>query len=196
MIRFPKIDSGRVRLCGRVVWDDPEDDERLTKANLIRVFVNGFQQIPGVLQPASKDNKRVREFQADILLNEETNNKVGITVPGLEQDAGNRTVFIVDCEKPVKEQRLHLLVLSFKQQDEKKLKDQFVALGSSVSGGPEKYTGPSMKELHKGMGITDAQFDALVGHLKKALEKNGIKPEDAAALLKAVETTRGNIVER
>ena len=78
----------------------------------------------------------------------------------------------------------------------KKLKDQFVALGSSVSGGPEKYTGPSMKELHKGMGITDAQFDALVGHLKKALEKNGIKPEDAAALLKAVETTRGNIVER
>jgi WD40 repeat protein len=126
MIRFPKIDSGRVRLAGRVIWDDPEDDERLTKANLVRVFVNGFQQIPGVLQPVTKENRRVREFQADILLNEEKDNKVGISVPGLEQDAGNRTVFIVDCEKPVKEQRLHLLVLSFKQQDEKKLKDHFL----------------------------------------------------------------------
>ena len=29
-----------------------------------------------------------------------------------------------------------------------------------AAGGPQKYTGKNMKEAHKGMGITDAEFDA------------------------------------
>jgi hemoglobin len=67
---------------------------------------------------------------------------------------------------------------------------------SSVSGGPFKYTGRTMKEAHKGMGITDAQFDALAGHLKAALEKNGAKPDDAKAVLEVVGSTRADIVEK
>jgi hemoglobin len=75
------------------------------------------------------------------------------------------------------------------------LKKLLVEMVSSVSGGPLKYEGRSMKEVHKGMGITDDQFNASAADLKKALEVNGAKPEDAKELLDIVETTRKDIVE-
>src|SRR5207245_9727262 len=40
-------------------------------------------------------------------------------------------------------------------------KEQMVDFISAASGGPLKYTGKSMKEVHKGMGITAAEFNAL-----------------------------------
>jgi hemoglobin len=70
-----------------------------------------------------------------------------------------------------------------------------VSFVSQATGGPYKYTGPSMKDVHKGMGITDEEFNALGGHLKTALEKNGVKADDVKAVLAAVETTRKDIVE-
>ncbi|HXG09041.1 MAG TPA: carboxypeptidase regulatory-like domain-containing protein [Gemmataceae bacterium] len=76
------------------------------------------------------------------------------------------------------------------------MKRQLVEMISAASGGPLKYTGRSMKEVHKGMGITDAEFDALLADLKAALESNGVKPDDVAAVLKAVEATRKDIVEK
>jgi truncated hemoglobin YjbI len=76
-----------------------------------------------------------------------------------------------------------------------KFKGQMVAFVSQATGGPFKYTGKSMKEVHKGMGITDAEFDASVADLRKALEMNGAKPADIKELLDKVETTRKDIVE-
>jgi Carboxypeptidase regulatory-like domain/Bacterial-like globin len=67
---------------------------------------------------------------------------------------------------------------------------------SEASGGPLKYKGPSMKEVHKGMGISDAEMDAMLADLKKALDMNGVKGEDAEAVLKAVDATRKDIVEK
>ena len=75
------------------------------------------------------------------------------------------------------------------------LKKSLVELVSSVSGGPLKYTGKSMKDSHKGMEITDAQFDALAGHLATALKKNGVKDDDAKAVMDVIGTTRKDIVE-
>jgi hemoglobin len=75
------------------------------------------------------------------------------------------------------------------------LKAQLVDFISAASGGPFKYTGKSMKEVHKDMGIKTAEFDAFAADLKKALERNGVKPADVADVLKAVEGTRKDIVE-
>jgi hemoglobin len=75
------------------------------------------------------------------------------------------------------------------------LKQKLVELVSSVSGGPLKYTSKSMKEVHKGMGITEAEFDAAVADLREALRVNNVDPADIAAMLKAVEATRKDIVE-
>jgi hemoglobin len=76
------------------------------------------------------------------------------------------------------------------------LKRHLVELISAVSEGPLPYTGKDMKTVHAGMGITDAEFDRLAGHLKVALEKNGAKPDDVKAVLAAVNNTRGDIVEK
>src|SRR5262245_5434533 len=75
------------------------------------------------------------------------------------------------------------------------LKKKLVEFVSSATNGPLKYTGKSMKDVHKGMGITDAQFDANAAHFKKALESNGVKQEDVDAVMKAVEGRRKDIVE-
>ena len=75
-----------------------------------------------------------------------------------------------------------------------KMKRDLVEMVSQAAGGPFKYTGPDMKTVHKGMGITNDQFDALAGHLKKALEKNKVAEKDAATVLGAVNATRSQIV--
>jgi truncated hemoglobin YjbI len=75
------------------------------------------------------------------------------------------------------------------------MKKKLVDMISEASGGPRKYTGKKMKDVHKGMGITDAEFDAIAGDLKAALEKNGAKADDVAAVLRAVGATRRDIVE-
>jgi len=79
----------------------------------------------------------------------------------------------------------------------KNLKQMLVELISVKTGGPiEKYTGKDMKTVHKDMAITDAEFNAIAADLKKALEKNRIRTEDANALLDIVEKTRKDIVEK
>ena len=75
------------------------------------------------------------------------------------------------------------------------LKKHLVEFVSSATGGPLKYEGKSMKEAHKGMKITNDEFDAAAADLKEALEKNGAKADDVKAVLAAVETTRKDIVE-
>ena len=75
------------------------------------------------------------------------------------------------------------------------LKQKIVEFVSQAAGGPLKYTGKGMKEAHKGMAVTNAQFDALVADLKQAFDKNGAKPADRDAVLEAVEGTRKDIVE-
>jgi hemoglobin len=75
------------------------------------------------------------------------------------------------------------------------LKQKLVEFVSAATGGPLKYTGKDMKTVHKGMGISDDQFNAIAADLKEALDKNGAKPEDRDAVLAAVGTTRKDIVE-
>jgi hemoglobin len=75
------------------------------------------------------------------------------------------------------------------------LKKMLVEQISSVTGGPYKYTGKSMKEVHKGMEITSEQFDAAAADLKTALEKNGAKPDDVKAVMSVVANTKKDTVE-
>ena len=78
----------------------------------------------------------------------------------------------------------------------KLLEKHLVEFVSSATGGPLKYKGPSMKEVHKGMDITNAEFNAAKSDLKKALEKNGAGAVEIKELLQIVESTRKDIVEK
>src|SRR5262245_58225791 len=59
----------------------------------------------------------------------------------------------------------------FATTDIKMLKMHLVNQICEASGGPCKYTGRSMKDAHKGMGVSGADFNALVEDLVAALDK-------------------------
>jgi hemoglobin len=65
-----------------------------------------------------------------------------------------------------------------------------------LAGGPCQYTGKSMKDAHKGMGITDGQFDAVVEDLKLALDEKGVSEQDKSELFAAIAPTKADIVEK
>jgi hemoglobin len=77
----------------------------------------------------------------------------------------------------------------------KYLENQVVDFISSATDGPFKYQGKNMRDAHRGMGITNAEYDATSLHLQQALEKNGVRAEDAETLMKAVAARRKDIVE-
>lgn len=62
------------------------------------------------------------------------------------------------------------------------------------SGGPCKYKGRDMKTAHKGMGITDADFNALVEDLVKALDKFKVAKQEQDDLLGILGPMKGDIV--
>lgn len=51
------------------------------------------------------------------------------------------------------------------------------------AGGPCQYKGKTMKEAHKNMNITDAEFNALVGDLVAALNQFNVPQEEQNDLL-------------
>ena len=65
-----------------------------------------------------------------------------------------------------------------------------------ASGGPCKYTGKDMKSAHQGMGITEADFNALVEDLVGALDKFKVAPEDKQTLLGVLGPMKSQIVEK
>ena len=46
-------------------------------------------------------------------------------------------------------------------------------LGEAI-GGPERYRGPDLAKAHRGLGITDADFDRTAGHLAATLGSLGV----------------------
>ncbi len=73
-----------------------------------------------------------------------------------------------------------------------KLVDQICA----ASGGPCTYAGKNMKDAHAGMGITGAEFDALVGDLVGALDKFKVPEKEKGELLGALGPMKTDIVTR
>ena len=74
------------------------------------------------------------------------------------------------------------------------LKRRLVEFIGSATGGPQEYTGKDMVSAHKGMEITDAEFDALAGHLVNSLNKFNVPQKEQDELVGIVADTRGAIV--
>jgi hemoglobin len=82
----------------------------------------------------------------------------------------------------------------FAQTDIPKLKKNLVDQVCQATGGPCKYTGLDMKTAHKGMKITDADFNALVGDLVKSLDKFKVPAKEKNELLTALGSMKPDIV--
>lgn len=77
-----------------------------------------------------------------------------------------------------------------------KLKMNLINQICEASGGPCKYTGKDMKTAHEGMGIAEADFNALVEDLVKALDKFKVGKKEKDQLLGALGPMKGDIVEK
>ncbi len=69
---------------------------------------------------------------------------------------------------------------------------QFLAVATA---GPPRYEGGNMKQVHEGMQITNAEFDAAVGAFKATLDKLQIRDQEQKEVLAIIESTRPQIVE-
>jgi hemoglobin len=65
-----------------------------------------------------------------------------------------------------------------------------------ATGGPCKYKGKDMKTAHMGMGVSGADFTALVEDLIAALDKFNVPEAEKNELLTALGSMRGDIVEK
>jgi hemoglobin len=84
----------------------------------------------------------------------------------------------------------------FATADIPRLKMMLVDQICQASGGPCIYKGASMKDAHKGMKITDAEFNALVEDLVKSLDKFKVGAQEKNDLLGALGGMKPDIVNQ
>jgi len=82
----------------------------------------------------------------------------------------------------------------FARTDIPRLKKLLVEQICAGTGGPCTYTGRSMQAAHKGMNITDAQFNALVEDLQKTLNKFKVPEKEQGDLLAVLGPMKPQIV--
>ena len=82
----------------------------------------------------------------------------------------------------------------FADTDLTRLKVLLVEVTGSATGGPEVYTGRSMKDAHAGMGVTAADFNALVEDLGKSLVVFNVPAKEQGELVAALAPLQPDIV--
>lgn len=63
-----------------------------------------------------------------------------------------------------------------------------------AAGGPQQYTGRSMRDSHEHLLITAAEWDAFLDDFQQTLDKFGVPPAEQAELKAIVASTRADIV--
>jgi hemoglobin len=63
------------------------------------------------------------------------------------------------------------------------------------AGGPMYYTGRDMKLSHKGMRVSEADWQVFVGHVEATLGKFQVPAQERADVLAFIDSTKADIVE-
>lgn len=74
-----------------------------------------------------------------------------------------------------------------------RLKGKQVEFFAAALGGPERYTGAPMKQVHRGRGITVHHFNLVAGHLKDSLTAAGVPEATIADILAAIAPVAADI---
>jgi hemoglobin len=74
-------------------------------------------------------------------------------------------------------------------------KERMVEFISLAAGGPAEYQGRDMGPVHKGMKISNSEFDAMIGDVKTSMERLNIARQEQKEVIAIFETTRKEIVE-
>jgi hemoglobin len=74
------------------------------------------------------------------------------------------------------------------------LKYRVTELVCQITGGPQKYTGRSMKDAHSHLNITEKEWDAMVADFRVTLNKFNVPKKEQDELIGTVATTKADIV--
>ena len=90
--------------------------------------------------------------------------------------------------------RVNARFKDMKPPDVEKLKTNLSDQVCDATGGPCTYLGRDMKTVHKGMNITDAEWNATVENLVKALDKRNVAKNDQNELIGLLAPMKKDIV--
>ena len=76
------------------------------------------------------------------------------------------------------------------------LKFRLTAQICEATGGPQKYTGQTMKETHKNLNINEEEWQAMVSDFKTTLDNFKVPEKEQNELFEIVGTTKADIVIR
>lgn len=96
-------------------------------------------------------------------------------------------------ERVAKDSRINA---RFMNTDVPKLEGLLTDQICAATGGPCTYTGRNMKETHAGMGISEAEFGALVEDLVASLDKFNVPKAEQDELIGALAKMHDDIVEK
>lgn len=82
----------------------------------------------------------------------------------------------------------------FQGIDMVRLRQHQLSFLSSILGGPEQYTGRSMRNAHRALNLTETHFAAVAEHLRTALHRINVSPADIDAVMDKVASYKGEIV--
>ena len=84
----------------------------------------------------------------------------------------------------------------FKDSNVALVKERFTHLFCELSGGPCTYLGADMKNSHSGMGIGNADFDAVIEDATATLDKFKVSGREKDEFLALLRPMRKDIVEK
>ncbi|MDO8863304.1 group 1 truncated hemoglobin [Haliea sp. E1-2-M8] len=87
-----------------------------------------------------------------------------------------------------------LVLPLFADTDIERFRNKLVEQLCEVADGPCRYSGDSMTETHRRLGITSAQFNSLVDDLIRAMEREGVPVGAQNALLQRLARMHADIV--
>jgi hemoglobin len=85
---------------------------------------------------------------------------------------------------------------TFKDADMERLGNLLAEQFCQLTGGPCEYSGKNMREAHKDMHLSNAQFNALAEDLQFAMEKNGVSSSAQNKLIAKLAPMQRTVVTR
>jgi hemoglobin len=122
----------------------------------------------------------------------------GEPAPSLYKRLGGRegisTVVEAFAGNMAADPRVNARFKGMKAPDLEKFKSNLSDQICDATGGPCSYVGRDMKTTHKGMKITEAEWNATVENLGKALDQYKVGAKEKAELVSAIAPMKGDIV--
>ena len=94
------------------------------------------------------------------------------------------------------DKQLSRFIVGHSQDSLMKLRQHVVEFLCNATGGPCVYMGRDMKTAHKGMGITESDWDLSVKALTATLDKFKVPEKEKGEVLAAVGPLKAQIVEK